>query len=184
MPKFRRYFVPGATYFFTVVTYNRVPIFRTEQARVLLGTKLRQCQAERPFRMPAVVLLPDHLHALWSLPEGDDEYPARWGRIKKEFTTEWLAHGGRQRVVTAAQARQRRRGVWQPRYWEHTIRDEDDFARHFDYIHYNPVKHGLVSRPRDWPYSSFSRWVEMGVYPPNWGEGPMSFEDLDESAME
>ena len=114
----------------------------------------------------------------------DDTYPARLGWIKKEFTKGWLARGGQQQTITAAQSEEGRCGVWQPRYWEHTIRDDDDYERHFDYIHYNAVKHGLVSRVRDWPYSSFHRWVKEGVYPPNWGEGPMTFDDLDQTAME
>jgi putative transposase len=184
MPNFRRYFVPGATYFFTVVTYNRAAFLCADVAREVLRIVMRECRAQWPFEMPAVVLLPDHWHALWSLPTNDDRYPGRLGWIKKEFSKRWLARGGEQQNVTVAQGKEHRRGVWQPRYWEHTIRDEKDFERHFDYIHYNPVKHGLVSRVRGWPYSSFHRWVKEGVYPPNWGEGPMSFADLDETAME
>jgi putative transposase len=125
-----------------------------------------------------------HLHTIWSLPEGDRGYPARWGWIKKEFTKGWLVAGGAEQVVSAAKAGDRRRGVWQRRYWEHTIKDERDFEHHFDYLHYNPVKHGLVQRPRDWPYSSFHRYVREGVYPPDWGEGPLDFGDLDGTAME
>jgi putative transposase len=184
MSNYRRYFVPGGTYFFTVVTYRRTPFLCQPMARELLRTKLRHCRTTWPFEMPAIVLLPDHLHAIWSLPSGDDAYSRRWGWIKQKFTSEWLIRGGVQGRVTANQRQQRRAGVWQHRFWEHTIEDESDFERHFDYIHYNPVKHGYVRSPSDWPYSSFHRWVESGVYNADWGRGALKFDDLDETAME
>jgi putative transposase len=187
MPNYRRCYVPGGTYFFTLVTCDRVRIFDSSTARQLLGDKLRACQVRWPFQIPAIVLLPDHLHAIWSLPEGDKEYSLRWAWIKKEFTKAWLAAGGTEQLVSASKQARRNRGVWQVRFWEHTVRDEDDFERHFDYTHYNPVKHGLVRSPCDWPYSSFHRWVKAGVYPANWGHadaGLLSFHDLEESAME
>lgn len=148
---------------------------------------MRECQKEWPFEINAIVLLPEHLHAIWTLPPGDDEYPKRWAWIKKEFTKEWLAQGGIEQPVSAQRQERGDRGVWQPRYWEHTLKDEHDFDRHFDYIHYNPVKHGLILSPRDWPHSSFHRWVQAGVYEPDWGRseiGPLSFDDLDETAIE
>jgi putative transposase len=185
--RYRRYFVPGGSYFFTVVTHRRARHFATESARQVLGEKLRDCQAEWPFTIDAIVLLPEHLHMLWTLPPGDAAYPERWAWIKKEFTKAWLAGGGWEGPVSASRRRKRERGVWQRRYWEHTIRDPHDFERHFDYIHYNPVKHGHVSCPRDWPYSSFHRWVEAGVYESDWGcasRGLLVFDDLDETAME
>jgi putative transposase len=168
MSEYRRWFVPGGTFFFTVVTERRTPIFADEHARRLLGRVLRSCRQRYPFEIMALVLLPEHLHAIWSLPGHDTNYSLRWGWIKREFTRGWLALGGRERERGGARVRERRRGVWQRRFWEHTVRDEDDLAAHFDYIHFNPVKHGLVQRPRDWRWSTFHRWVRAGHYSANW----------------
>ena len=184
MPDYRRYFVPGATYFFTVVTHERKPFLTTPLARRCLRESMAAVRARRPFELTAIVLLPDHLHALRTLPAGDAAYSVRWKRIKEEFTQRYLQAGGAEGQRSASRQRRKERGIWQRRFWEHTIHDEDDFERHVDYIHYNPVKHGLVSCPRDWPYSSFHRWVKLGVYTNYWGSGPMHFNDLAESAME
>jgi putative transposase len=111
----------------------------------------------------------------------------RWRRIKEEFTEKYLAEGGEEGHTSSSRVRRKERGIWRRRFWEHTIVDETDFERHVDYIHYNPVKHGLVACPRDWPYSSFQRWVQREAYPPDWGgaeHGPIRFDDLDETAME
>lgn len=121
------------------------------------------------------------------MPRGDDAYHKRWGWIKKEFTKAWLDVGGAEEPVSDARRARRDRGVWQPRYWEHTIADEDDFERHFDYLHYNPVKHGHARCPNDWPESSFHRWVKAGVYNQDWGcaaREPLNFDDLDQTAVE
>jgi putative transposase len=134
---------------------------------------MRECANRFPFEVPAIVLLPEHLHAIWTLPRGDDRYPLRWRWIKREFTREWLKVTGIEQKRTPARKRERRRGVWQRRYWEHTIKDESDFEAHFDYIHYNPVKHGHVTRPRDWPWSSFHRWVTAGHYHIDWAAGKL-----------
>ena len=169
MPDYRRPRVPGGTYFFTVVTHRRIKLFSNAHARTLLGNVLRRCAQNRPFSMDAIVLLPDHLHAIWTLPSGDADYSGRWSWIKHEFTRLWLEGFGRETRLSVGRQRERRRGVWQPRFWEHTIETDDDFERHFDYLHYNPVKHGLVASPGDWLWSSFHRWVRAGVYPPDWG---------------
>ena len=127
-------------------------------------------QAARPFTVEAEVILPDHIHLLCSLPEGDADYPTRLRLIKTAFTRSFLAGGAerpRSRIARGEQA------VWQRRYWEHTIRDERDFQAHLDYIHINPVKHGLVAAARDWPHSTFLMWVERGAYDPWWGAGVM-----------
>jgi len=171
MSDYRRAFVPGGTFFFTVVSYDRRPIFSDPRAREILGCKLRDCQNMWPFTVNAIVLLPEHLHTIWSLPPGETNYPARWSWIKKEFTKEWPAGGGAEAWVSRGKRNQKRRGVWQPRYWEHTCEDESDFSIRFDYIHFNPVKHGLVKYPRDWQWSSFHRWVQAGVYDVNWACG-------------
>jgi putative transposase len=181
MPNYRRAYVSGGSFFFTLVTERRAPIFREKIARDYLGTALRNCQARWSFRLDALVLLDDHLHTIWTLPDGDSRYSMRWGWIKKEFTKAWLAADGNEQPCSDSRLKQRRRGVWQRRFWEHTLRDENDYARHFDYLHYNPVKHGYVQRVCDWQYSTFHRWVKQGVYDVNWGcetHDLMTFENL------
>ena len=144
----------------------------------LLGKVFREMKQRWPVEINALVLLPDHFHTIWSLPSGDAEYPTRWAWLKKEFTKRFLAQGGREQNRSQSRRRNRRRGVWQRRYWEHTIEDEEDFDAHFDYVHWNPVKHEYVRCPRDWPYSSFHRWVKKDVYPPNWGCGEIAPEKV------
>jgi REP-associated tyrosine transposase len=172
MSDYRRYFVPGGTYFFTLVTAKRVPLFTSDRARRALGKVMRDCFAERPVNVIAQVLLPDHLHAIWALPSHDCDYSNRWRWIKREFTRAWLASGGAEQSRSRGNQTERRRGVWQRRFWEHTIRDESDLEAHFDTIHYNPVKHGLVRSPRDWPWSTFHRWVRAGHYKLTWAAAP------------
>ena len=187
MSRYRRYFVHGGTYFFTLVAHKRRRFLCDELARNTLRAAIQKIQGERPFEMPAIVLLPDHLHAIWTLPPGDADDPVRWRRIKEEFTRNFLGGGDSETPVSKSRRKRKERGIWQRRYWEHTIRDEHDFERHFDYIHFNPVKHGYVRSPIDWPFSSFHRWVEQRVYAANWGaaaNGALNFEDLDQTAME
>jgi putative transposase len=187
MPNYRRCRAEGGTYFFTVVTEGRIPFLCEPRARALLRRCLRDCRERWPFHLDAIVLLPDHLHAIWTLPLREADYSKRWGWLKKEFTKAWLVDGGRETECGPSRQRHRRRGVWQRRFWEHTIRDEEDLENHFNYLHYNPVKHGLVLAPRDWPYSTFHRWVRQGVYDSAWGTclaEPMSFPHLDATAME
>ncbi len=183
--------MPGGVFFFTVVTERRAPIFDDPLARELLGKAFRRCRTRRPFHTDAIVLLPEHLHTIWTLPAGDEAYPERWAEIKANFSRHWLSAGGQEQATSAARQRDRRRGVLQPKYWEHTIRDERDLERHVEYIHYNPVRHRLVRCPRDWPHSSFHRWVRAGDYEPEWGcgaieqrPGQFSFADLETTAME
>lgn len=171
MPNYRRAKVPGGTYFFTVVTHDRAPLLSGKPALSTLGDCLRECQSRTPFTVDAIVVLPDHLHTIWSLPQGDSDYSARWGWIKKEFTQRWLNAGERSRSISAGRHAERRRGVWQPRFWEHVIEDEEGFDRHFNYVHYNPVKHGYVTCPHEWEASSFHRWVKAGVYDGDWACG-------------
>jgi putative transposase len=118
----------------------------------------------RPFTIDAIVILPDHLHCLWTPPPGDVDYPVRWAHIKQAFSRR-VPWGERRRASRIAK---RERGLWQRRYWEHSIKDCDDLKHHFDYIHYNPVRHGHVARVIEWPHSSFHRYVKMRVYPPDW----------------
>jgi putative transposase len=177
MPDYRRWYAPGSTYFFTVVTYDRAPILCEPFARECLRASLRECRERWPFENIAFVLLPDHLHAIWSLASGDANFSRRWAWVKREFTRRWIQQH------EAASLWQRRRSVWQPRFWEHLIRDEKDFANHLDYIHYNPVKHGHAGSPREWPYSSFHRFVKLGWYEPEWGAG-LTLPDLKKTVGE
>jgi len=128
-----------------------------------LRSAFRTTRVERPFTIDAIVVLPDHVHTIMALPPHDADFSGRWRRIKSLFTRGAVAAG-----TTAQRNRKGEYSLWQRRFWEHTIRDEDDFARHVDYIHFNPVKHGLVGRVRDWPYSSFHRYVQSGLLPEDW----------------
>ena len=187
MPDYRRFHVPGGTFFFTVVTYQRRPLLAEPMARACLRNAFRVVRERHPFDIPALVLLPDHLHTIWTLPRGDADYSLRWRRIKEEFTESYLEQGGEEGFLSDSRRARKERGVWQRRFWEHAIRDEDDFEKQAHYIHYNPVKHGLVKRPLDWEFSSFHRWVRKGDYSPEWGrteDGPVQFADMDETAME
>ncbi len=191
MPEFTRAFAPGGTFFFTVVTHQRRPLFAAQRARTLLRRAMDTVRAHRPFQLDAIVLLPDHLHCIWTLPPDDTDFSTRWRKIKETFTREYLAAGGPESRVSAGQERKGLRGVWQQRFWEHTIRDETNFERHMNYIHFNPVKHGRATCPHNWPWSSFSRWVKQGAYDADWccqcngrPVEPPSLHDLVETAIE
>lgn len=168
MPNYRRVLRPGGTFFFTVVTFERSPILCTDLARPLLRQAIAACRARWPFDIDAFILLPDHTHSIWTLPDGDTDYSRRWAWIKREFSSLWLAAGGNERQASKGQLRQRRRGVWQPRFWEHTVRDDEDLETHLNYIHYNAVRHGLARCPHEWAYSSFHRHVSLMNYDWHW----------------
>lgn len=163
MTNYRRNFVSGGSFFFTVNLAERRLRLLTDHIDKL-RVAFRAARTTHPFTFEAVVVLPDHLHAIWTLPEGDRDYSTRWRLIKSAFSRA-LPKGER---ISESRRRKGERGIWQRRYWEHTLRDERDFARHMDYIHINPVKHGLVMRVRDWPHSSFHRLVRLGAYPHDW----------------
>ena len=154
MSYYRRANTPGGCYFFTVVTRHRIPFFSTPDNVQLLREAIRKMIEQKPFCIDAMVVLPDHFHTLWQLPDGNADFSSRWREIKK---------------YVSRHAQNRGDSVWQRRFWEHLIRDENDWQRHMDYIHYNPVKHGWSETPATWPYSSFSRCVKKGLYEANWG---------------
>jgi putative transposase len=162
MVRYRRNFAPGGTYFFTVTLVDRNSVVLVEQISAL-RMAFRVTRGERPFKVDAIVILPDHLHAILTLPDNDADFSGRWRRIKGHFSKQLLDSG-----MACARYANGELSLWQRRYWEHTIRDEGDFARHVDYIHFNPVKHGLVSRVCDWPYSSFHLYVRRGLLPEDW----------------
>jgi putative transposase len=172
MPDYRRNRVPGGTYFFTVNLLDRGSRLLVTHIDALRGA-VRRVRARAPFQIDAWVVLPDHMHCLWTLPEGDADFPGRWRAIKIGFSKSLGIAEPRSSVM----ARRGERGIWQRRYWEHTIRDDHDFATQFDYVHFNPVKHGLVKHPSEWPHSSFHRCVAAGLYPAGW----MSGGDLPEA---
>jgi REP-associated tyrosine transposase len=163
MTGYRRNFIAGGSFFFTVNLAERRRHLLTEHIDELRDA-FRRVRRRHPFMIDAMVVLPDHLHAAWTLPEGDADFATRWQLIKSAFSHSLPAS----ERISDSRAARGERGIWQRRYWEHTIRDEGDFARHVDYIHINPVKHGLVTRVRDWPFSSFHRMVKLGVYPEDW----------------
>jgi putative transposase len=163
MTNYRRNFLSGGSFFFTANLADRRLRLLTDHID-LLRKAFRGARLSHPFTIEAIVVLPDHLHAVWTLPEGDADFALRWRQIKSAFSR-GLPNGER---TSVSRAGKNERGIWQRRYWEHTLRDEADFARHVDYIHFNPVKQGHVTQVEDWPYSSFHRMVRLGIYPLDW----------------
>ncbi|HEX7890014.1 MAG TPA: transposase [Ramlibacter sp.] len=167
MPNYIRTHTAGATYFFTVTLRDRGARYLVDHV-----ADLRACMADvkkrHPFEIDAMVVLPEHIHALWTLPTEDGDFSRRWMLLKQAFTRRLQAGGVLDRDA-AEERRKGQRSLWQDRFWEHQIRDDDDFARHVDYIHFNPVKHGWVMRARDWPYSSLHRYVREKRLPADWG---------------
>ena len=168
MPNYRRQFEPGGTFFFTVVTAQRRNLFVDDTARAYMRNAISTVRARQPFDILAIVLLPNHIHCIWTLPEDDANFSARWSCIKRLFTKQWIADHRDQVAVSPTRREHRECGVWQKRFWEHRIRDEEDMIRHVNYIHYNPVKHGLVQCAHAWAHSSFHRWVKEGYYREDW----------------
>ncbi|MDH5433969.1 MAG: transposase [Gammaproteobacteria bacterium] len=172
MPNYRRNLIPGATYFFTVNLLERnQPLLVNYIDNLRKSVKI--VRRNQSFYIDAWVVLPDHMHTIWTLPPDDVKYSERWRAIKKAFSksipkTEYRPE---------SRIKRNERGIWQRRFWEHTIKDANDYERHMDYIHYNPVKHGWSGTVKEWPYSSFHRMVKMGIYPSNWaGSGLEDFE--------
>jgi len=164
MTNYRRHRIKGGCYFFTVVMADRSTSLLTKHIDHLRAA-FREVMAAHPFRVDAIVVLPDHLHCVWSLPDGDDDFSTRWRQIKSAFSRNIPHEAPR----PDSQRKKGERGIWQRRFWEHTLRDEADYRRHIDYIHFNPVKHGHVGRVADWPHSSFHRFVKAGIYSADWG---------------
>ncbi|MDR0777084.1 MAG: transposase [Azonexus sp.] len=163
MTSYRRNLLPGGSFFFTVNLANRKLSLLIDHLN-LLRAAFHQTRQRHPFTIDAIVVLPDHLHTIWALPENDADFSTRWRLVKSGFSRNLPDT----EKISPSRAARSERGIWQRRYWEHTIRDEADFARHTDYIHINPVKHGLVRRVRDWMPSSFHRYVKQGIYPVDW----------------
>ena len=185
MADYLRAWIPGGTYFFTHALQDRRARLLTDDV-ALLREAVARSKRERPFRIDAMVVLPDHLHAVWTLPAGDWDYSTRWAAIKAQFTMavrggqgcrpvdqDTLARERRAGLKPGLRAAKRECGVWQRRFWEHVIRDERDLRAHIRYCWSNPVKHGLVARPADWPHSSIHRDIRLGRVDPGWSDaGP------------
>ncbi|OGA16295.1 MAG: hypothetical protein A3H32_14730 [Betaproteobacteria bacterium RIFCSPLOWO2_02_FULL_63_19] len=194
MATFRRVHAPGGTFFFTVVTHRRAPVLADPGLLQALREAMTRVRRELPFQMIAMVVLPDHMHCVWKLPDGDGDYPRRWSMIKR-LTSQRVMRAAAEDAVPSTGScawrtlpsapddalpsapddarpsglRRRESGLWQRRYWEHQIRNDADLDNHISYIHWNPVKHGYVSRPREWPYSTVHRFQRQGIIPRDWG---------------
>ena len=168
MSRYRRADTPGGTYFFTVVTYRRRTILTAPESRAILREVIDRVKQRHPFTIDAWVLLPEHLHCIWTLPPGDKDYSKRWGMIKAGFSKQAKDLFHHDEWMNASKTRRREVTIWQRRFWEHQIRDEEDYQKHMDYLYFNPVKHGLVKHVNDWPYSTFHRYMKKGVYPEDW----------------
>lgn len=179
MPNYRRAKIKGGTYFFTVVTYRRRKILCAPEVRTSLRHAIREVRKILPFTIEAWVLLPDHLHCIWALPQNDAEFGKRWAMIKTKVTQDCGQTRHRENWMTDVKQRRNESTLWQRRYWEHTIRDEEDYFNHMHYIHYNPVKHGLVKSVKDWPFSTFHRSLKAGLYEEHWGEDNEQWQDMD-----
>ena len=172
MSHYRRANTPNSTYFFTVVTYRRQTFLCDLQVRNALRKAIHKVQTQYPFKIDAWVLLPDHMHTIWTLPENDANFSLRWQLIKRYVTRECGADLNRPEWLNASKIKHQEATLWQRRFWEHQIRDDSDYQTHMDYCHFNPVKHGLVKRVQDWPYSSFHKQVSLGQYAIDWaGQG-------------
>lgn len=164
--QYRRHYQRGGLYFFTAVTHRRQTVLTAPDIRAALREAVMHVRQKYPFEIAAWVLLPDHLHTIRQLPPDDTNFSERWRQIKRR---------------SQFAVKHRLPKLWQNRFWEHCIRNEQDYARHFDYAHYNPVKHGYAKQATDWPYSTFYRYVKQGIYPPDWGGGKQDFSvDYDE----
>ena len=165
MTAYRRIYVSGATWFFTVNLAQRKNNDLLINKIDLLREAFRYTKQRHPFDIDAIVILPEHLHCIWTLPENDSNFSLRWNLLKGYFSRRIA----KEERISASRKSRRERGLWQRRFWEHLLRKQNDFNRHVDYIHYNPVKHHWVKRVQDWPYSSFHRYVKQGIYTSDWG---------------
>jgi putative transposase len=171
MSNYRRPYINGGTYFITQVTYQRKPWLCSEIGRIALREAIEHVRQKHPFEIDAFVLLPDHFHTLWTLPVNDSNFSVRMGLIKRYVTQYYGANLEIDASVSKSRIARKEGNLWQRRFWEHLIRDEADFANHCDYIHYNPVRHGLCDRPQAWTFSSIHRFVKLGIYSLDWDGG-------------
>ncbi|MBN2589703.1 MAG: transposase [Sedimentisphaerales bacterium] len=180
MTNYRRTQFEGGYYFFTVITYKRRKFLTNDNARSCLRQAINETKQKSDFETIAFCLLPNHLHCIWKLPEGDSNYSLRWSRIKTYFTKLYLKSGGIECQQSPSRDIKRERGIWQRRFLEHKIRDEKDLQRHVDYIHYNPLKYELVEQVEDWPWSTYHRYIRENEYQRRgWDEIKKVCEQMD-----
>ena len=170
MPNYRRANINGGTWFFTVVTYRRQTFLCDEPVRITLRRAIDDVRKTHPFSINGWVLLPDHLHCMWTLPPGDSDFSARWAKIKRLMTKQCKTTLHRDDLMNTSKTKRNESTIWQRRFWEHHIRNDRDYEHHLDYIHYNPVKHGHVQSPTEWPWSTFHRYVQQGLYSARWDD--------------
>ncbi len=172
MPNYRRPGIKGGTYFFTQVIYDRNAAWLCNDiSRTALREAIIKVRKKYPFSIDAFVLLHDHFHCTLTLPQKDGDYATRWQLIKTFVTKQCADRLALNKESGTSRKKRGERNLWQRRYWEHLIRDEKDFSGHCDYIHYNPVKHGLCMAPNNWEFSNFHRFVKLGIYNESWGSG-------------
>ena len=169
MANYRRARTPGGTFFFTVVTYRRRPVFDQPECRRLLREVVQEVREHHPFTIDAWVLLPEHMHCIWTLPRESFDFSIRWSLIKSGFSRRAKSLYHVDEWMNDSKHKHRETTIWQRRFWEHQIRNEEEYQVYMDYAHFNPVKHGWVGRVVDWPHSTFHRYVRLGIYPENWG---------------
>jgi putative transposase len=169
MANYRRIRVAGGTYFFTVVTHRRRLLFDQAQNRQMLHDAVQEVRKRHPFTIDAWALLPEHMHCIWTLPREGSDFSLRWNQIKSGFSKRARSLLHVDEWMNESRQKHRETTIWQRRFWEHQIRDDQEYQAYMDYTHFNPVKHGLVERVIDWPYSTFHRYVRLGVYPESWG---------------
>ena len=176
MTQYRRIYMPGASWFFTVNLAHKQGNYLLVEQIDLLREAFKYVKKRHPFYMDAVVVMPNHLHCIWTLPEGDADYSLRW-RLLKAFFSRGIP---KDEVISNSREKRRERGIWQRRFWTHLLTDQEDYNQHFDYIHWNPVKHGWVKKVHEWEYSSFHRAVEDGLYSLEWGHSGEFVIDVDD----
>jgi len=178
MSHYRRANTGGGSYFFTVVSYRRQSILCNPDIRDALRAAIHITRSKHPFKIDAWVLLPYHLHCIWTLPPGDADFANRWGIIKRKVSIACRNAYRKSIWLNNSKQKHRESTIWQRRYWEHQIRDQYDYNLHMDYIHYNPVKHGLCNHAFQWPYSTFHRYTTEGTYPADWTLSPIDDGDV------
>lgn len=180
MPNYLRAKNPGGTFFLTFVSHDRRPFLTDDLAIDCIFNAYREIVRRRRFLLHAYCVLPDHIHVLVTLPRRDTDFPTRCRAFKSAFTRAYVRAGGKEGQRNVSRYRSGEAAVWQRRYWEHSIRNQHDFQRHFDYIHFNPVKHGLVREPEEWEWSTFRRYALRGWYEASWGKAePRNLSNLE-----
>ena len=180
MSNYRRSNTKGSTYFFTIVSFKRRKILCDEPMSQAMREAIKRVRQTHPFDIEAWVTLPDHIHALWTLPTTDSDFGKRWGLIKRYISKQCPEYAASTEMLSLSNIHRNETGIWQRRFWEHQIQDETDFIRHMDYIHFNPVGHSLVERVVDWPYSTFHRCVKQGIYSIDWASSQWVEGDFGE----